>query len=84
MTINITPTTYVQVPLDGTGTLLSIIVNPFPLFPTEITVTWTVTGEGLVKTGVMTLPQSIVDQWGVDDTIIKEYVLQQLNLTEVI
>ena len=84
MTINITPTNYVQVPLDGTGTLLSIIVNPFPLFPTEISVTWTVTGSDLVKTGTMILPQSLIDQWGTDDTIIKDYVLQQLNLTEVI
>jgi hypothetical protein len=80
MIINIIPSDYVQTPLGGTITLLSINVNSFPLFPTSIDVTWTVTGDNITSSGVMTLPQSIVDQWGTDDTVVENYVLQQLNL----
>jgi hypothetical protein len=80
--MNITPTQFVQVPLEGTATNLDIIVQPFSLFPDQIEVRWTVYGEGFSKSGTMILPQSIVDQWGVDDTIVQTYVLQQLNLTQ--
>jgi hypothetical protein len=81
--MNITPTQFVQVPLEGTATNLDIVVQPFLLFPNQIEVRWTVYGEGFSKSGTMVLPQSIVDQWGVDDTIVQNYVLQQLNLTQV-
>jgi hypothetical protein len=80
--MNITPTQFVQVPLEGTATGLDIVVSSFYLFPSEIEVRWTVYGEGFSKTGSILLPQSIIDQWGTDDTVIKDYVLQQLNLTE--
>ena len=80
--MNITPTQFVQVPLEGTATNLDIVVNSFNLFPSEIEVRWTVYGEGFSRSGAIILPQSIVDQWGTDDTVIKDYVLQQLNLTE--
>jgi hypothetical protein len=80
--MNIIPTNYVQLPLGGTVNKLEISINPFSLFPTEITVIWRVTGENLSKEGTIVLPQSLIDQWGVDDTIVKNYVLQQLNLTE--
>jgi hypothetical protein len=59
-------------------------VEPFPLFPTEIHIFWKVSGIDVSKEGTIVLPQSIVDQWGFDDTVVKNYVLQQLNLTEVI
>lgn len=82
--MQITPTDFVQLPLDGTATDLEIRVESFSLFPTQIHVFWKVSGTEVSKEGIISLPQSIIDQWGTDDTIIKEYVLQQLNLTEVI
>jgi len=82
--MQITPTSYVQLPLTQLVDQLEIIVNPFSLFPTEITILWTVSGNGISKEGTMVLPQSVIDQWGVDDTVVKDYVLQQLNLTEAI
>ena len=80
--MQIVPTQFVQLPLDGTATELEIIVQPFPLFPTEITIFWKVSGATVTKEGVISLPQSIIDAWGVDDTIVETYVLQQLDLTK--
>ena len=80
--MKIIPTQFVQLPLDGTATELEIIVQPFPLFPTEITIFWKVSGATVTKEGVISLPQSIIDAWGVDDTIVETYVLQQLDLTK--
>jgi hypothetical protein len=82
--MQITPTEFVQLPLDGTATELEIRVESFPLFPSQINVFWKVSGINVSKEGTIILPQSIIDVWGVDDTIVKEYVLEQLNLTEVI
>jgi hypothetical protein len=82
--MQINPTNFVQLPLDGTATELEIRVESFPLFPTEISVFWKVSGTGISKEGSIIIPQSIINQWGTDDTVIKEYVLQQLNLTEAI
>ena len=81
--MQITPTEFVQLPLDGTATELEIIVQPFPLFPTEIHVFWKVSGPTVSKEGTISLPQSIIDNWGTDDTIVETYVLQQLDLTKV-
>ena len=80
--MQIVPTQFVQLPLDGTATELEIIVQPFPLFPTEVTIFWKVSGATVTKEGVISLPQSIIDAWGVDDTIVETYVLQQLDLTK--
>lgn len=82
--MQINPTEFVQLPLGGTVTELEIRVESFPLFPTEIHVFWKVSGIDVSKEGTIVLPQSVVDQWGTDDTIVKDYVLQQLNLTETI
>jgi hypothetical protein len=81
--MQITPTEFVQLPLDGTATELEIIVQPFPLFPTEVNVFWKVSGPTVSKEGTISLPQSILDNWGTDDTIVETYVLQQLDLTKV-
>lgn len=80
--MQITPTDFVQLPLDGTATELEIRVESFPLFPSEIHVFWKVSGTDVSKEGIISLPQSIIDQWGTDDNVVKNYVLQQLNLTE--
>lgn len=82
--MQITPTEFIQLPLDGVADTLEIIVQSFSLFPTAVTVFWKVSGNIVSKEGTIILPQSVVDQWGLDDTVVKNYVLQQLNLTEEI
>ena len=81
--MQISETTFIQLPLDGAVNQLEITVQPFQLFPTTITVGWKVAGSTVSKEGLISLPPEIVSQWGTDDTIIKNYVLAQLNLTEV-
>lgn len=81
--MNIQPTNYVQLPLESQADQLEITVNPFSLFPNQISVTWKVYGNTTSKEGVIVLPQFIVDVWGTDDTVVKDYVLQQLNLTTI-
>ena len=81
--MNIQPTSYVQLPLEKEVNELDIIVNSFSLFPNEITVSWKLSGESISKEGTMILPGHIVDNWGTDDTVVKNYVLQQLNLIAI-
>jgi hypothetical protein len=81
--MNIQPTSYVQLPLENQADQLEITVNSFSLFPNQITISWKVYGESTSKEGTMVLPQSIVDKWGTDDTVIQEYVLEQLNLVAI-
>lgn len=80
--MKIQATQAVQLPLSGVVNNLQIMVNSFSLFPTSIEVIWQVSGETITKEGTMTLPQEIVSVWGTDDTIVKDYVLQQLGLVE--
>jgi hypothetical protein len=80
--MKIQATQSVQLPLLGTVNNLEIRVNSFPLFPSSIEIIWQVSGETLIKEGTMTLPEEVVSVWGTDDTIVKEYVLQQLGLVE--
>lgn len=82
--MNIQPTNSVSFPLDGEVNQLEIITNAFTLFPSEVSVTWKVFGDTISKTGVIILPQNIVDVWGTDDTVVKDYVLFQLGLTEIV
>ena len=82
--MQINPTNFVQLPLDDIATELEIRIESFPLFPTEINVFWKVSGIAVSIEGSIVLPQSIIDQWGTDDNIVKNYVLQQLNLIEAI
>lgn len=80
--MNIVPTSIMDLPLNGEINELTITVNPFQLFSTDISVTWEVKGANISQQGVIPLPQSIIDQWDNDDTMVKNYVLQQLDLTE--
>jgi hypothetical protein len=82
--MNIQPTTSVSFPLNGEANQLDIVVNTFGLFPSEVSVTWKVFGDVVSKEGVIILPQYIVDAWGTDDTVVKDYVLFQLGLTEIV
>ena len=81
--MNIQPTSYVQLPLEKEVNELDITVNSFSLFPSQITVSWKLYGESISKEGTMILPEHIVDNWGTDDTVVKNYVLQQLNLIAI-
>lgn len=80
--MKIQATESVQLPLLGIVDNLEIRVNSFPLFPASIEVFWKVSGETASKEGTIVLPTSIVSNWGTDDAIVKDYVLQQLGLTE--
>ena len=80
--MKIQATQSVQLPLLGIVDTLEIRVNPFDLFPTHIEVVWKVSGDTLSKEGTLILPQDIVHAWGTDDTVVKDYVLQQLGLVE--
>jgi hypothetical protein len=80
--MKIQETQSVQLPLLGTVDNLEIRVNSFPLFPSSIEVFWKVSGPIVSKEGVITLPQEIVSVWGTDDTVVKDYILEQLGLVE--
>ena len=80
--MNIQPTTSVSTPLGGEVNQLEITVNPFTLFPNKIDVTWKVIGQYVSKEGIISLPQHIIDAWGTDDTVVKNYVLFELGLIE--
>jgi hypothetical protein len=80
--MNIQPTTSVSLPLNGEVNQLEITVDPFNLFPSQITVTWKVTGATVGKEGTIVLPQHILDAWGTDDTVVEEYVLFELGLVK--
>lgn len=80
--MKIQQTQFVQLPLLGIADTLEIRVNSFPLFPSSIEVFWKVSGDVISKEGTIVLPQEIVQNWGTDDTIVKEYILQQLGLVE--
>jgi len=72
----------VHLPLLGTVNNLEIRVNSFSLFPSSIEVFWKVSGETVSKEGTLTLPRELISAWGTDDTIIQDYVLDQLGLVE--
>jgi hypothetical protein len=80
--MKIQATQSVQLPLLGTVDNLEIRVNSFLLFPDSIEVIWQVSGETTSKEGTMTLPAELVSTWGTDDTVVKDYVLEQLGLVE--
>ena len=80
--MKIQETQSVQLPLSGIVNNLQITVKSFPLFPSSIEVVWQVSGDTVLKEGVMSLPRELINAWGTDDTVIQDYVLQQLGLVE--
>jgi len=80
--MKIQSTQSVQLPLSGIVNDLQISVKQFSLFPATIEIIWQVSGETVLKEGTMILPRELINQWGTDDTIVKDYVLQQLGLVE--
>lgn len=43
---------------------------------------WLMEDENIILTGDIEIPQQIHSQWGVDDSCISNYVLNELNLTK--
>lgn len=82
--MNIQPTRSITYPMGSEVNQLEITINPFTLFPLNVTATWRVSGEGTSINGTLPIPQEKVQQWGTDDTIIESYVLSQLGLTKTV
>ena len=80
--MKIQETQSVQIPLSGIVNNLQITVKSFPLFPSSIEVVWQVSGDTVLKEGTLALPRELISAWGTDDTIIQDYVLEQLGLVE--
>ena len=80
--MKIQATQSVQLPLPGVVNNLQVTVSAFSLFSTSIEVIWQVSGETVIKEGTISLPKELISSWGTDDTIVKDYVLQQLGLVE--
>jgi len=80
--MKIVATQFLQLPLLGVVDNLEINVKTFPLFPTEIEVFWKVNGENVSNEGSIILPEEVIELWGTDDTVVEDYILQQLGLTK--
>jgi hypothetical protein len=81
---NLQPTSVITYPLNWEANSIEITVNAFPLFPETVEVFWKLIGNLNSFSGSTTIPNSVVSQWGTDDTVIQTYVLQQLGLSEAL
>jgi hypothetical protein len=81
---NILPTNVITYPLNWEANSIEITVNAFPLFPETVEVFWKLIGNSNSFSGSTTIPNSVVSQWGTDDSVIQAYVLEQLGLTEAL
>jgi hypothetical protein len=81
---NLQPTSVITYPLNWEANSIEITVNAFPLFPETVEVFWKLIGNSNSFSGSTTIPNSVVSEWGTDDSVIQTYVLQQLGLTEAL
>lgn len=81
---NLQPTSVITYPLNWEANSIEITVNAFPLFPEIVEVFWKLIGNSNSFSGSTTIPNSVVSQWGTDDSVIQTYVLEQLGLTEAL
>jgi len=81
---NLQPTSIITYPLNWEANSIEITVNAFPLFPETVEVFWKLIGNSNSFSGSTTIPNSVVSQWGTDDSVIQAYVLEQLGLTEAL
>jgi hypothetical protein len=81
---NLQPTNVITYPLNWEANSIEITVNAFPLFPETVEVFWKLIGNSNSFSGSTTIPNSVVSQWGTDDSVIQTYVLNQLGLTEAL
>lgn len=82
--INLQPTNTITYPLNWTAKSIEITINAFPLFPNTVEVFWKINGNSTSFSGSTIIPNDVVSKWGTDDSIIKEYVLNQLGLLEAL
>lgn len=80
---NLQPTNVITYPLNWDAKSIEITINAFPLFPDTVEVFWKLIGDENSFSGSMVIPNSIVSEWGFDDSIIQTYVLKQLNLKTI-
>jgi len=80
---NLQPTNVITYPLNWDAKSIEITINAFPLFPDTVEVFWKLIGDSNSFSGSMVIPNSIVSEWGVDDSVIQNYVLEQLNLKTI-
>jgi hypothetical protein len=81
---NLNPTNVITYPLNWEVKSIEITVNAFPLFPETVEVFWKLIGDSNSFSGSTIIPHEVVLEWGVDDSVIQDYVLQQLGLTETL
>jgi hypothetical protein len=81
---NLQPINVITYPLNWEANSIEITVNAFPLFPETVEVFWKLIGNSNSFSGSTTIPNSVVSQWGTDDSVIQAYVLEQLGLTEAL
>ena len=81
---NLQPTNVITYPLNWEANSIEITVNAFPLFPETVEVFWKLIGNSNSFSGSTTIPNSVVSEWGTDDSVIQAYVLEQLGLTEAL
>jgi len=81
---NLQPTNVITYPLNWEANSIEITINAFPLFPETVEVFWKLIGNSNSFSGSTTIPNSVVSQWGADDSVIQTYVLEQLGLTEAL
>lgn len=80
---NLQPTNVITYPLNWDVKSIEITINAFPLFPDTVEVFWKLIGDTDSFSGSTTIPNSVVSQWGVDDSVIQNYVLEKLNLKTI-
>ena len=80
---NLQPTNVITYPLNWDAKSIEITINAFPLFPDTVEVFWKLIGDSDSFSGSTIIPNSVVSQWGVDDSVIQDYVLEQLNLKTI-
>lgn len=71
----------IAIPIVGTVNKLSIQINPFQLFPSEVQTYVTLSGENAFHSMNITIPQSVVEEWGTDDSVVLNYIVQELGIT---
>lgn len=81
---NLQPINVITYPLNWEANSIEITVNAFPLFPETVEVFWKLIGNSNSFSGSTTIPNSVVSEWGTDDSVIQTYVLEQLGLTEAL
>lgn len=70
----------INIPIKGVMDTLEIHVNSFELFPSTVQLYYILSGDNGRMRGNLDVPADVVDQWGTDDTIIVDYVLNQLGV----